>query len=214
MCCFVFQLTEQESIRKCIEECEARIEIGKNGEKQQVVVFYVVSMSKGHNSSNTIFWFSCFSGKYTDVTFLIQLYQWFWDVFSLKACRMVLLTECTETSDVHRHSEKVNNNPVPRLRNSYTSHTESLSVERFSACQAWVSSKADLMTWMIWIKKNRGWNCREKITIQACGNSMRKVLCCALTYIPNNDFSWLLFCNLFIVWCNVVTDTLLFLKIF
>lgn len=55
MCCFVFQLTEQESIRKCIEECEARIEIGKNGEKQQVVVFYVVSMSKGHNSSNTIF---------------------------------------------------------------------------------------------------------------------------------------------------------------
>uniref|UniRef100_A0A3Q4N811 LYR motif containing 1 n=1 Tax=Neolamprologus brichardi TaxID=32507 RepID=A0A3Q4N811_NEOBR len=29
------KLTEQESIRKCIEECEARIEIGKNGEKQQ-----------------------------------------------------------------------------------------------------------------------------------------------------------------------------------
>ncbi|XP_030611431.1 LYR motif containing protein 1 isoform X1 [Archocentrus centrarchus] len=34
------KLTEQESIKRCIEECEARIEIGKNGEKLRVFFAY------------------------------------------------------------------------------------------------------------------------------------------------------------------------------
>ncbi|KAI3365628.1 hypothetical protein L3Q82_010696 [Scortum barcoo] len=32
------QLTDQESIKKCIEECEARIEIGKRGEMPNVYI--------------------------------------------------------------------------------------------------------------------------------------------------------------------------------
>ncbi len=34
--CAASQLTDQESTKKCIEECEARIEIGKSGEMPQV----------------------------------------------------------------------------------------------------------------------------------------------------------------------------------
>lgn len=45
---FSSQLTEQESIKKCIEECEARIEIGKYGQILPV---------KNTFSSNETMWY-------------------------------------------------------------------------------------------------------------------------------------------------------------